>query len=136
MLNNRSCPPGAIIPTLAYANVREAAAWLCDVFGFTERLRIADHRIQLHVGTGSMVVTELPADASVENTHGIMVPVADVHAHHAQAVERGARIIVPPTDHSYGERQYSAEDIGGHRWTFTQSIADVDPADWGGEMMV
>ena len=26
----------------------------------------------------------------------------------------------------------SAVDIGGHRWTFSQTIADVDPADWGG----
>jgi hypothetical protein len=32
----------------------------------------------------------------------------------------------------YGERQYSAEDFAGHRWTFTQTIADIDPKDWGG----
>ena len=25
-----------------------------------------------------------------------------------------------------------AEDIGGHRWTFSQSIADADPASWVG----
>jgi len=25
-------------------------------------------------------------------------------------------------------------DPGGHRWTFSQSIADVDPADWGGTL--
>ena len=31
----------------------------------------------------------------------------------------------------YGERQYNAEDIGGHRWTFSQSIARGDPADCG-----
>jgi len=39
--------------------------------------------------------------------------------------------LAPPTDYPYGERQYSAEDLGGHRWTFSQSIADVDPASWG-----
>jgi uncharacterized glyoxalase superfamily protein PhnB len=32
----------------------------------------------------------------------------------------------------YGERQYSAEDPWGHRWTFSQTVADVDPRDWGG----
>jgi hypothetical protein len=32
----------------------------------------------------------------------------------------------------YGERQYTAEDLAGHRWTFTQAIADVAPEDWGG----
>jgi hypothetical protein len=24
--------------------------------------------------------------------------------------------------------------LGGHRWTFTQSIDDVDPVSWGGHM--
>jgi hypothetical protein len=38
--------------------VPAAARWLCDAFGFTERLRIGTHRIQLHVGAGSMVVVE------------------------------------------------------------------------------
>ena len=45
------------------------------------------------------------------------------------------RISDPPTDYPYGERQYNAEDIGGHRWTFSQSIADVDPAEWGGVLV-
>ncbi len=33
------------------------------------------------------------------------------------------------------ERQYSALDIGGHRWTFSQSVVDSDPASWGGELV-
>jgi hypothetical protein len=37
-----------------------------------------------------------------------------------------------PTDRlSLLGTQYSAEDLGGHRWTFSQSIADVDPGSWG-----
>jgi uncharacterized glyoxalase superfamily protein PhnB len=40
----------------------------------------------------------------------------------------------PPVDYPYGERQYSAVDPGGHVWTFSESIADVDPASWGGEL--
>jgi uncharacterized glyoxalase superfamily protein PhnB len=62
------------------------------------------------------------------------VRVEDADAHHDRAVDAGARITSPPTDYPYGERQYSAEDPGGHLWTFSQSIADVDPADWGGEL--
>ena len=31
-----------------------------------------------------------------------------------------------------GERQYTAVDLGGHVWTFSQSIADVAPEGWGG----
>ncbi|MDQ3400594.1 MAG: hypothetical protein M3470_06310 [Chloroflexota bacterium] len=51
-----------------------------------------------------------------------------------RAVKVGARILQPPTDFPYGERQYTVVDIGGHRWTFSQSIADVDPGDWGGRL--
>ena len=64
----------------------------------------------------------------------ILVHVDDVDSHHARAKESGARIINPPTDYPFGERQYTAEDIGGHRWTFSQTIADVDPGTWGGEL--
>ena len=35
-------------------------------------------------------------------------------------------------DHAYGERQYSVRDLGGHLWTFTESVADVAPESWGG----
>ena len=61
--------------------------------------------------------------------------VADVDAHCRSAEQAGARIVLPPTDHVYGERQYTAEDLAGHRWTFSQTIADVDPATWGGELV-
>ena len=54
------------------------------------------------------------------------------NSHHERALQRGARILEPPADHPYGERQYTAEDNAGHRWTFSQSIADVAPEDWGG----
>ena len=40
-----------------------------------------------------------------------------------------------PRTTPYGERQYTAEDPGGHHWTFSQSIADVDPASWGGTLV-
>jgi uncharacterized glyoxalase superfamily protein PhnB len=61
-----------------------------------------------------------------------MVRVEDVNDHHEHARKRGARILQPPSDFPYGERQYTAADLGGHRWTFSQSIADVAPEEWGG----
>ena len=65
-----------------------------------------------------------------------MVRVDDVDAHYERATGAGARIISPPTDYPYGERQYVVEDIGGHRWTFSQSIADIDPQTWGGTLFM
>jgi uncharacterized glyoxalase superfamily protein PhnB len=139
---NRSMPPGVVIPVHAYPDVREAAGWLCRAFGFVERLRIGGHRAQLSFGDGAVVVTGLPGDPGASPgedgalfRQSVMVRVADVDSHHEQARRCGARIIGPPADQPYGERQYSAEDPGGHRWTFSQTIADVDPGTWGGVLV-
>jgi len=138
LLVNRSMPPGTIIPELAYPDVRAAAAWLCRAFGFRERLRIADHRVQLVLEDASVVAIEAPSDQGGDAplaTHGILVRVADAQAHHDRAEAAGARITSPPTDTPFGERQYSALDPAGHRWTFSETIEDVDPGDWGGEVV-
>jgi uncharacterized glyoxalase superfamily protein PhnB len=131
MLNNRSIPRCTVIPELGYASVPEAADWLCKHFGFTVRVRIADHRVQLNVEDGAVVVTELKAK-SVDTAHGILVRTADVTAHHARAKAAGVQILRSPADHPFGERQYTAVDLGGHVWTFSQSIADIAPESWGG----
>jgi hypothetical protein len=94
-------------------------------------MRIGSHRIQLHVGAGAIVVVEGSAISDASGCR-VMVPVADVNAHHARA---GARPLDEPTTYPFGERQYSALDVGGHRWTFSQSVVDSDPALWGGELV-
>jgi uncharacterized glyoxalase superfamily protein PhnB len=55
---------------------------------------------------------------------------ADAHCNRARS--HGARITEGPVTHPYGERQYNAYDFAGHAWTFSQSVADVHPQDWGG----
>ena len=131
---NRSMPPGPVIPELTYADVPVAARWLCDAFGFTERLRIGSHRIQLHVGAGAIVVVEAESDSKGGGSR-VMVPVSDVDAHYERARAAGAKVLGEPTTYPFGERQYSVIDIGGHRWTFTQTVADSDPASWGGQLV-
>ena len=134
MTTNRSMPPGPVIPELPYADVPVAAKWLCNAFGFTERLRIGSHRIQLHVGAGAIVVVEADADTNAGRCR-VMVPVSDVDAHYARARATGANVSGEPTTYQFGERQYSVVDLGGHRWTFTQTVADSNPAEWGGELV-
>lgn len=131
MIANRSVPPCTVIPQLPYPDVRGAAAWLCDAFGFSVRIMIGNHRAQLNVGDGAMVVTE--QSRSGKSNGSVMVRVEDVNSHHEHAKQHGAIIVRAPQDYPYGERQYSAEDFNGYVWTFTQSIADVKPEDWGGE---
>jgi uncharacterized glyoxalase superfamily protein PhnB len=133
MLSNRSIPRSTVIPELGYADIGEAIEWLSRAFGFTLRIRIADHRAQLNVGDGAVALTTRPpGDTSAALTHGVLVRVEDADAHCERARSHGARILRPPTDYPFGERQYTALDVGGHSWTFSQSIADVDPRDWGG----
>lgn len=135
MQSNRSIPRATVIPVLAYPHVNEAAAWLCDAFEFTVRLRIGSHRIQLNVGEGAVIVRELRANevnAARGVGYSITVRVEDVDAHYARATAHGAQIVLEPETHPYGERQYAADDPGGHHWTFSQSVADRQPEEWGG----
>ena len=132
MRANRSMPASTVMPVLAYEDVGQAIEWLCDAFGFVERVRIGSHRAQLRIGDGAVTVTGGAGAGGADSPDSVMVRVDDVDAHHRRASERGARVLGPPTDYPYGERQYTAGDPGGHRWTFSQTIADVAPEDWGG----
>jgi len=138
VLANRSMPQSSVIPELAYPDVREAVAWLCAAFGFAQRWTAGGHRAQLAIGDAAVVVMADDGDGretphSETINHGVMVRVENVDTHHAQAQLHGATIIDRPSDFPYGERQYVAEDLAGHRWTFSQTIADVAPEDWGGQ---
>ena len=134
MRTNRSMPASTIIPELPYPDVRAAAAWLAQAFGFRERLRIGGHRIQMHAGDGAIVLVE-GGEREPEAGHAVMLRVEDVDAQFARARDAGAVVVRPPTTYPYGERQCTVADPGGHVWTLSQSVADVDPADWGGELV-
>jgi uncharacterized glyoxalase superfamily protein PhnB len=135
--NNRSMPDATVIPVLHYLDVPSAAAWLCRAFGFSERLRIGAHRIQLQIGEGAVVIA--PCAESTEGAaaavHSVMVRVLSVNSIFESAKAAGARISGEPVSFPYGERQFTAVDLGGHVWTFSQTVADIDPASWGGELV-
>lgn len=131
--HNRSMPTAVVIPELAYPDVREAVGWLCRVFGFSERLQIGNHRAQLSFDGGAVIVTTA-STGNADFSHAVMVRVADVDSHYDHVRQQGAEIGQPPTDYPYGERQYTAVDLYGRRWTFSQTIADIDPTTWGGQL--
>jgi uncharacterized glyoxalase superfamily protein PhnB len=130
---NRSMPTACVIPVLGYTDVVATADWLVRAFGFVERLRIGSHRIQLAFGDGAIVIA---AREEAPDARGLslMLRVVDADAHCTQARDHGARILAEPATFPYGERQYSAMDPAGYVWTFSESVADIDPADWGGEL--
>jgi uncharacterized glyoxalase superfamily protein PhnB len=130
MLTNRSVPPCTVIPVLIYPDPSAAAEWLGKAFGFTVRLRIANHRIQMRAGEGCFTIAE--GDIAPNRSHIIQIRIEDAHAHCERARQAGAVILTEPVDHMYGERQYNARDFHGHHWDFTQTIADIEPESWGG----
>ena len=129
---NRTMPPSTVIPELVYEDVAEAIEWLCDRFGFEIRWRAGDHRAQLSLNGGTVVITEPRTSRALPGPQSLLVRVPDARAHCERARQRGAGILDEPRDFPYGERQYVAEDLGGHHWCFSQSISDVRPEDWGG----
>ncbi len=140
MVVNRSAPSATVVPILIYEDVGKAIAWLCGAFGFTERLRAVGpggriSHAQLAVAEGAIMLGrqggEFRAPRPNEVNQYVLVHVDDVDRHFEQAKQFGARIVQPPSDKPFGERQYTAEDHAGHRWTFSQHVADVPPEEWG-----
>jgi uncharacterized glyoxalase superfamily protein PhnB len=135
--SNRSIPAPTVIPVLIYPDVREAVEWLGAAFGFVERVRIGeDHRAQLSFGDGAVIVGDVRNERRPprpgEATHSVLVRVEDAYAHCERACAHGAEILMEPRDFEYGERQYTAADLAGHQWTFSETLADVAPEEWGG----
>jgi uncharacterized glyoxalase superfamily protein PhnB len=138
---NRSIPSAVVIPVLIYPDVREAVAWLTAAFGFVERLQIGEnHRSQLSFGDGAVIVGDVRHDRrpprAGEVTHSVTVRVEDATAHCTRARAHGAHVLMEPTDFEYGERQYTAADLAGHQWTFSETLDDVAPEAWGGKLLV
>jgi uncharacterized glyoxalase superfamily protein PhnB len=124
----------AITPYLYYADAAEALAWLIKAFGFVERRRITapDGTVthaEVAVGDDGVVMFGSPGDEyeSPRRRHRatarLYVKVADCDAHADRARRAGARIAAEPIDRPWGDREYAAEDLEGHRWTFWQRKA-------------
>ena len=137
MKPNRSIPSSTVIPVLIYPDVRQAVDWLVGAFGFEEQVWIGDnHRAQLGVGDGAVIVADVRDDRRPprpgEATHSVVVRVEDAAGHCERTRQHGGQILTEPTDFEYGERQYAAVDPWGHQWTFSQTLADMAPEEWGG----
>lgn len=137
MKRNRSIPPATVIPVLVYPDVRAAVDWLTAAFGFVERTRIGEsHRAQMGIGAdGAMIVADVAGERQPPRpstvTHEIKVRVDDVTAQFERARAAGAKVLEPPIDREYGERECTVEDLAGHRWQFSETLRDVPPEEYG-----
>jgi MerR family transcriptional regulator, thiopeptide resistance regulator len=115
---------------LVYADIAAAHDFLVNTFGFTSgeihrddegevvhgEVSLGGEIIWLHRASpehGLRSVAELGSATGMLN-----VFVEDVDAHHTRTAAAGARIIYPPTDQPYGQREYGASDTEGRIWSF------------------
>ena len=119
-----------IIPVLTYQDIAAAHDFLVLAFGFTGggvhrnaegqavhgEVRAGNTTVWLHRVMAEHQL-DSPQVSDVANS-GLFVYVDDVDAHYEQARMAGARIDSQPVDQPYGQREYGARDLEGHRWWF------------------
>lgn len=119
-----------VIPVLVCKDLPGEHDFLVKAFGFEPGLVDRDGEgrpVHGEVRAGGMTfwlhrVTDehrlaAPGDATRESG-GFVVFVDDVDAHFRQARDFGARVLSEPVDQPYGQREYGAVDVEGHRWWF------------------
>lgn len=133
-----------LMPSLRYDDVGAALAWLRDTFGFSEYLRwssaqgVIEHA-EMRFADGfvelARATEEQPSPRTLGRTStALVVLVDDVAGHHDRSRTADARIIAPLSDKPWGLRQYTVEDLEGHRWEFSQQIRRVPPHEWGAQL--
>jgi uncharacterized glyoxalase superfamily protein PhnB len=140
MLTNRSAPSNTTLSHVFYEDVAAAIEWLAAQFQFKEyyrygppdqpqggQIRLGDACIQLATVRPGRAT---PAASRVA-TQMTTVFLDDVEAHYRHTKSSGAEIFEELNETMYGERQYGAIDLAGHRWLFSQHIRDTDPSEWG-----
>ena len=136
MKKNRSIPKARVIPGAGVGGgrggsvgvaVRCVRIYAADFHGnaIARQLSVAED--------GAIILTERTAGGKKFPSHSVLIRVEDADAHAKHAIKKGAKIVRPAMDYPFGERQYTAEDFAGNRWTFSQTIADVAPEAWGGK---
>jgi|SRR5579884_3097542 len=137
-LKNRSVPVDAVLPHVTYQNVDEAIAWLTSVFGFREYYRYGDGPSGGQIWAGKAVIQIQQARGEQKSpaqlgygTQSLTIFIDDVDGHYARAKAAGARILEEPHETVYGEYQYAAADLDGHRWLFSRHATDRRPEEWG-----
>lgn len=123
-----------VIPILVYRDIPAAHDYLVRVFGFEPggvdrdpegnpvhgEVRAGNHLIWLHRETeDNRLVSPERVDMAGA---GLVIHVPDVDAHCARVRAAAGRIQYGPVDQPYGQREYEALDLEGHRWWFATPL--------------
>jgi PhnB protein len=126
-----------VSPYLHIDGAAEAIAFYTEVFGATERLRMAgpDGRVghaELWFGASLVMLADQFPDMGVKGPKAfggspvvLSIYVEDVDATVERAVAAGATVTRPVADQFYGDRVGQIEDPFGHGWSVHTHIEDV-----------
>jgi PhnB protein len=129
----------SVTPYLIVGDGAGAIAFYKAAFGAGERLRLAAPggkigHAELEIGDSViMLADEHPemgalSPASVGGSPvGFHLSVEDVDAVTARAVAAGGKLLQPPENKFYGDRNSAIEDPFGHKWYLSTHVEDVPP---------
>ena len=112
-----------VSPVIHYKDVAAASEWLVRVFGLRARHRVTIGDFgELAMGDSVIMLRGLEHSAEPTRdvvTHSVYCYVDDLESHFARAEAGGASIV--ERIKGYGDRNYVADDLEGHRWIFAQA---------------
>jgi uncharacterized glyoxalase superfamily protein PhnB len=140
MIRNRSLLTDVVLPHVVYKDLGAAIEWLTRAFGFVEHYRYGDPISGAQRRFASAWVMVSAGGTGYRNrlelgfgTQCLSVFLEDVETHFARASRASARILEEPHETVYGELQYAAADLEGHRWLFSRHARDLSPAHMGSQ---
>lgn len=138
MIVNRSVPTSTMLPHIYYRDVELAIEWLTKAFGFVEHYRYGNpvSGAQLRAQDAWIMVTKLPEHGKTPKelgfgTQSLTIFVDGVEEHYARAASAGVKLLEELHETVYGELQFAAEDLDGHKWLFSRHARDLSPDEWG-----
>ena len=126
--------PQRTIPILVYEDIETAHDYLVEVFGFRPGgvQRTGDGEVvhgEVETEQGPIWLHRVTPEPELASPRamdvasgGLVIHVADVDAHFEHARAAGADIEREPADQEYGQREYGARDLEGHRWWFATPL--------------
>ncbi len=135
-MTSTSTPDTSTDVVTPYLVVRGAAAaidFYKKAFGASEKMRMEDGarigHAELRIGKSAIMLADEYPEHKILGPRALggspvrlQVETRDVDAVAARASAAGAKILQPPTDQPYGERNTKLEDPFGHVWIFSAPI--------------
>jgi PhnB protein len=136
-----SKPPGysTATPYLTVAGASAAIEFYKSAFGATEMMRLANQsgqimHAEMKFGDAPIMISDEFPEWGVFGPRSeagagsaLMLYVENVDDVFSRAVAAGAKPIMPPEDHFYGDRMGKLIDPFGHVWMVSTHIEDVSP---------